>query len=135
MGLDQLTTESNLEHLDPIAGTRQGLELVSDKWTVLVIFALKQEKRRLSDLQRQIEGITQKVLIQTLRKLECYGLVKRTVYPVIPPKVEYSLTPLGETLLEPLYAICRWTDEHWQQMQAAAQHFHAKQANRGLPLR
>src|SRR5258706_4483946 len=79
--------------LNAIEGTRQGLEVVSGKWTILVVFALKQEQRRLSDLQRMIEGISQKMLIQTLRKLEWYGLVERTVYPVVPPKVEYALTP------------------------------------------
>jgi len=109
-----------------IEGTRQGLELVSDKWTVLVVFALKQGPGRLSTLQRMIEGSSQKMLIQTLRKLERYGLVERTVYPVVPPKVEYALTPLGFTLLEPLYTICHWTDDHWAEMQAAAQQFQEK---------
>jgi DNA-binding HxlR family transcriptional regulator len=113
--------------LNAIEGTRQGLEVVSGKWTILVVFALKQEQRRLSDLQRMIEGISQKMLIQTLRKLEYYGLVERTVYPVVPPKVEYALTPLGFTLLEPLYAICHWTDDHWVQMQTAAQQFQEKE--------
>lgn len=113
--------------LNAIEGMRQGLEVVSGKWTILVVFALKQEQRRLSDLQRMIEGISQKMLIQTLRKLESYGLVERTVYPVVPPKVEYALTPLGFTLLEPLYAICHWTDDHWVQMQTAAQQFQEKE--------
>ncbi|QBD79059.1 transcriptional regulator [Ktedonosporobacter rubrisoli] len=112
--------------LNLIEGTRQGLELVSDKWTILIVFALKPGAKRLSDLQRGIEGISQKMLVQTLRKLERYGLVQRTVYPVVPPKVEYALTPLGETLLEPLYAICHWTDDHWREMQAAALQFAEK---------
>jgi DNA-binding HxlR family transcriptional regulator len=112
--------------LNAIEGTRQGLELVSGKWTILVVFALKHQPRRLSDLQRLIEGISQKMLIHTLRKLECYGLVERTVYPVVPPKVEYALTPLGLTLLEPLYALCHWTDDHWMEMHIAAQHFQEK---------
>jgi DNA-binding HxlR family transcriptional regulator len=113
--------------LNVIEGTSQGLELVSGKWTILVVFALKQGPRRLGDLHRMIEGISQKMLVQTLRKLEYYGLVARTVYPVVPPKVEYRLTPLGFTLLEPLYAICHWTDDHWGEMQAAAQQFQKKE--------
>jgi DNA-binding HxlR family transcriptional regulator len=114
-------------HFNAIEGTRQGLEVVSGKWTILVVFALKQEPRRLSELQRMIEGSSQKMLIHTLRSLERYGLVERTVFPVVPPKVEYALTPLGATLLEPLYAICHWTDDHWGEMQTAAQAFQAKE--------
>jgi DNA-binding HxlR family transcriptional regulator len=114
-------------HFNAIEGTQQGLELVSGKWTILVVFALKQEPRRLSELQRLIKGISQKMLIHTLRNLERYGLVERTVYPVVPPKVEYALTSLGNTLLEPLYALCHWTDDHWSEMQAAAQAFQAKE--------
>ncbi len=122
----QALEEETTGQLTAIEGTSQGLELVSGKWTILVVFALKQGPRRLSDLQRMIEGISQKMLIQTLRKLECYGLVERTVYPVVPPKVEYALTPLGLTLLEPLYAICHWTDDHWGEMRTAAQQFQEK---------
>jgi Predicted transcriptional regulators len=109
--------------LNEIEGTRQGLELVSDKWTVLVVYSLKYGPRRLSELQRNIQGISQKMLIQTLRKLEQYGLVDRKVYPVVPPKVEYSLTPLGMTLIKPLYAICDWTADHIAQMQTASEKF------------
>lgn len=128
MAKTRQTLESNVPgQLDAIEGTSQGLELVSGKWTILVVFALKQNPRRLSDLQRMIEGISQKMLIQTLRKLEYYGLVERTVYPVVPPKVEYALTALGFTLLEPLYAICHWTDNHWGEMQAAAQQFQERE--------
>jgi DNA-binding HxlR family transcriptional regulator len=125
---DRQTMEKKMTGLfDAIEGTSQGLELISGKWTILVVFALKQEARRLSDLQRMIEGISQKMLIQTLRKLESYGLVTRTVYPVVPPKVEYALTPLGFTLLEPLYTLCHWTDDHWGEMQAAARQFQEKE--------
>ncbi|MBO0781703.1 MAG: helix-turn-helix transcriptional regulator [Ktedonobacteraceae bacterium] len=120
----QQTVEKKMAgQFNAIEGTSQGLELVSGKWTILVVFALKKKARRLSDLQRMIEGISQKMLIQTLRTLEYYGLVARTVYPVVPPKVEYALTPLGFTLLEPLYALCHWTDDHWGEMQAAARQF------------
>lgn len=110
-------------HFDAVEGTSQGLELVSGKWTILVVFALRANRSRLSELQRTIEGISPRMLIQTLRKLERHGLVERVVHPVVPPKVEYSLTPLGLSLLEPLYELCRWTDDHWAQMRAAADRF------------
>jgi len=95
------------------------LELIADKWAVIVIFALLGGTRRYGELQRQVTGISQKMLTQTLRKLERDGLVRRTVYAVIPPKVEYALTPLGETLVDPLNAMCRWAQEYYPTVQAA----------------
>lgn len=106
---------------DAVEGTSRGLGLVSGKWTILVVFALRAERRRLGELQRQVDGISPKMLVQTLRKLERHGLVERTVHPVVPPKVEYALTGLGRSLLEPLYELCRWTDDHWDEMSAAAE--------------
>jgi DNA-binding HxlR family transcriptional regulator len=106
--------------LSATEGTTRGLELVSGKWTILIVFALARAPRRLSDLQRTIVGASPKMLIQTLRKLERHGLIERTVHPVIPPKVEYALSPLGRSLLEPLLGLCHWVDDHWEQMQATA---------------
>src|SRR5947209_7351494 len=83
-------------------GAQQVLERISDKWTALVIHALALRTLRYGELRRQIGGISQKMLTQTLRSLERDGLVRRQVYPTLPPRVEYSLTPLGITLLEPL---------------------------------
>src|SRR5207247_4708576 len=75
--------------------------------------------RRHGDLKRRIGGISQKMLTQTLRLLERDGLVRRSVYDVVPPRVEYALTPLGQTLLEPLRAICRWrSEEHTSELQS-----------------
>lgn len=100
--------------------TQRVLETIADKWSVIVIYALsKQETRRYSELQRIIGGISQKMLTQTLRKLERDGLVERHVYPVVPPKVEYSLTPLGKTLTELLRAICKWAEVHLDEIEAA----------------
>jgi len=75
---------------------------------------------RYAQLQRAIGGISQKMLTQTLplRSLERDGLVQRTVHPVIPPKVEYSLTRLGRTLIEPLKALCRWSEKHLPELEA-----------------
>src|SRR5689334_13430971 len=83
-------------------GAQLALELVADKWTILLIHALKGGTKRYSELQREVEGISQRMLIFTLRNMERDGLITRTVYPVVPPKTEYTLTPLGETLWEPL---------------------------------
>jgi DNA-binding HxlR family transcriptional regulator len=100
--------------------TQQVLETIADKWSVIVLYVLSQtETRRYSELQRVIGGISQKMLTQTLRKLERDGLVMRRVYPVVPSKVEYSLTPLGYTLTELLKAICTWAQTHWDEIEAA----------------
>lgn len=99
--------------------TRRILEMVSNKWTSLVVVLLAQGTKRFQELRRAIGGITQKSLTQTLRRLEGYGLVNRQVYAVVPPKVEYSLTPLGRTLVEPLVAFHEWVVEHVEEIEAA----------------
>jgi DNA-binding HxlR family transcriptional regulator len=101
--------------------SRQALERIADKWTCLVVYALLDEPRRHGELKRMIEGISQKMLTQTLRSMETDGLVTRTVIDVIPPHVEYGLTPLGQTLSDPLVAICQWAMDHLPEMQAAHQ--------------
>ncbi|MEW9702075.1 winged helix-turn-helix transcriptional regulator [Paenibacillus sp. SI8] len=92
---------------------RRALELVANKWTVLIFYGLESGIKRYSDLKRQIEGVSQKMLTQTLRQLERDGLVKRVVYPTVPPTVEYSLTPLGATLTEPMRVLHRWTEANY----------------------
>ncbi len=84
------------------------ISLVGDKWSVLIIMLLGQGKRRFSEIKRSIDGISQKMLTVTLRGLERDGYVTRTVYPTIPPKVEYELTDLGRDLLVPLRALGQW---------------------------
>lgn len=90
--------------------TRRALSMIADKWTLVVLFALKEEPQRLSAVQRMIEGVTQKMLIQTLRQMEANGLVKRTVFPVVPPHVEYELTALGQSLLPVLQTLSDWAE-------------------------
>ena len=90
--------------------TQQVLDLIGNKWSVIIIYCLAYQTRRYKQLERKIEGISQKVLTQTLRKLEKGNLVTRKVYPVVPPQVEYSLTPLGETLIEPLALLAEWSE-------------------------
>ncbi|MFI5895152.1 winged helix-turn-helix transcriptional regulator [Actinoplanes sp. NPDC051513] len=84
------------------------LRRVGDKWTVLVLSLLGQRPYRYNELHRAIEGISQRMLTRTLRSLENDGLVSRTVFPSVPPSVEYRLTPLGESLLVPLSALADW---------------------------
>jgi DNA-binding HxlR family transcriptional regulator len=101
--------------------SRQALDRIADKWTCLIVYALLDGPRRHGELKRMIEGISQKMLTQTLRSMETDGLVKRTVIDVIPPHVEYGLTPLGQTLSDPLVAICQWAMDHLPEVQAARQ--------------
>lgn len=100
-------------------GSQQVLGLIANKWTALVICSLGPGPLRYSELRRQIGGVSQKMLTQTLRNLERDGLVSRRVYPVVPPKVEYSLSSLGRTLFDPLKAICHWSEQHLAELNAA----------------
>jgi DNA-binding HxlR family transcriptional regulator len=93
-----------------ICPTRLVLNRIADKWTVLVVILLQDDTKRFSHLQREIDGISQKMLTQTLRGLERDGLVTRKVHATVPPKVEYSLTPLGHTLKDMLYAVKTWSE-------------------------
>src|ERR1700741_3022051 len=109
---------SNASVLDAQCPSRLVLDRIADKWTALVIQILALGTLRYAELQRKIGGISQKMLTQTLRSLERDGLVQRTVHPVVPPKVEYSLTRLGRTLIEPLHTLCRWSEKHLAELQA-----------------
>ncbi|MFI1195210.1 winged helix-turn-helix transcriptional regulator [Micromonospora sp. NPDC020750] len=92
---------------------------IGDKWSALIIVCLEQGPRRFSELRVPIHGVTPKVLTQTLRALERDGMITRTVYAEVPPRVEYELTPLGRTLLD-LVAACRhWAHEHMGTLLAA----------------
>ena len=107
--------------------TRRVLDLIADKWTCLIIGLLDGEPKRFSQLQREIGGISQKMLAQTLRSLERDGLVTRTIYPEVPPHVEYELTPLGQTLIEPIAAIRNWAETHIEGVSAAQVKYDARQ--------
>ncbi|MCC7111791.1 MAG: helix-turn-helix transcriptional regulator [Deltaproteobacteria bacterium] len=89
---------------------REVLDRVGDKWSVLVIGQLGSGPKRFSALKRSIAGISQRMLTLTLRGLERDGLVTRTVFATVPPRVDYALTPLGKTLFVPLGALARWAD-------------------------
>jgi DNA-binding HxlR family transcriptional regulator len=92
--------------------TRRILDRIGDRWTVLIVGALGDGSLRFSELRRRIEGVSHKMLTQTLRGLERDGLVHRTVYPEVPVRVEYTLTEAGLTLREPLHALEEWSITH-----------------------
>lgn len=99
--------------------TRQVLDHIASKWTVLIIDALGDGPRRHAQLRRRIEGVSQKMLTQTLRQLEHDGFVTRTVHPTVPPEVEYALTPLGTSLRGPIAALREWTETHINEIERA----------------
>lgn len=88
------------------------LDVVGGKWKTLILWELHLRQRRFGELRRQVEGISEKVLIQQLRELEAAGIVHREQYNQIPPKVEYSLTPFGESLYAALIPLCAWGERH-----------------------
>jgi DNA-binding HxlR family transcriptional regulator len=110
------------------------LARVSDKWTMLILELLEEKgEMRFTRIADSIEGISQKMLTQTLRQMERDGLVRRTVHPVIPPRVDYQLTPLGRGLGEAFCGVWMWAGENLEQVNAARRSFDAKVAkSRGL---
>ena len=92
--------------------SRRLLDRIGDRWTVLIVGALDAGPRRFTEIATEVDGISQKMLTQTLRSLERDGFVARTAYPVVPPHVEYELTDLGRSLQHPLQALERWAIEN-----------------------
>jgi DNA-binding HxlR family transcriptional regulator len=109
---------------------REVLQRVGDKWSVYVIGLLGQGTKRFSELHRSIDGITARMLTVTLRGLERDGIVTRTIHPVIPPRVDYTLTPMGQTLLDTIDRLVTWTDSHLSEIQAARAAYDAKRPPR-----
>jgi DNA-binding HxlR family transcriptional regulator len=99
--------------------SRQLLDTLTDKWVTLTLTALADGPLRYSELGRAIAGVSHKMLTQTLRTLEREGLLTRTITPSVPVRVDYQLTPLGESLLPVVTAIKRWSEEHAEEVQAA----------------
>ncbi len=95
------------------------IDSISGKWTVMVVFVLSKKSRRNGELKREVRGISHKVLTQTLRRLERDGVVARKVFPVVPPQVEYSLTPLGKSLVGLLSDLRTWSEEHYGEVKKA----------------
>lgn len=106
---------------------RQILDRIADKWSLLVIALLDKRTMRFAELQRSIEGISKRMLTTTLRQLERDGIVERTVYPTVPPKVEYKLTPLGNSLHETVQALVVWTESNQVKIAEARSRYEARQ--------
>ncbi|MFE6862926.1 winged helix-turn-helix transcriptional regulator [Nocardia sp. NPDC057668] len=107
---------------------RQILDRVADKWSLLVIALLEERTLRFSELKYKIDGVSQRMLSRTLRQLERDGLVERTVYPTVPPRVDYALTPLGASLHTTIKALVTWTEAHQNQIAAARDNYDRQQA-------
>src|SRR5471030_2485432 len=99
------------------------LARIGDKWSVLIVSRLGARAMRFSELKREIGGISQRMLTLTLRGLERDGLITRTVFPTIPPRVDYELTALGRSLLEPVSALGLWAQEHQVEIEDARARF------------
>ncbi|GAB2828672.1 helix-turn-helix domain-containing protein [Actinoallomurus bryophytorum] len=104
---------------DPECPTRQVLDRIGDRWTVLIVLSLRDGARRFTELRKAVNGVTPKVLTQTLRAMERDGLLTRRVFAEVPPRVEYELTPLGMSLQGPIQAITDWAEKNMSEVMAA----------------
>lgn len=107
--------------LDSTCPSRTSLARIANKWTALIIIVLSHGPLRFTELRRQVDGISSKVLTSTLKDLQRDGVITRQSYAEIPPRVEYKLTPLGESLLIPLTALAQWAHEHIEEVLANRQ--------------
>lgn len=108
--------------------TRLVLDRVADKWVVLILVRLSQGPLRFNELRRVVEGVSQKVLSQTLKKLERDGLVQRKVFATVPVTVEYAITPLGSTLADSIGVLAQWAEANIGAVLAAQAHYDASRA-------
>ncbi len=109
--------------------TRKILDRIGDKWTLYIVATLASGPRRFNELKRSIDGISQRMLTLTLRGLERDGLITRTMFPTIPPRVDYELTNLGKTLLKPVMALVSWANENQFAIAQAHERFDEKSAS------
>src|SRR5258708_6255520 len=114
---------SNLHVPEDCRAVSEVLARVGDKWTVLVVSALGDGPKRFNEIRRGLGSISQRMLTLTLRGLERDGLATRTIYPTIPPRVEYELTPLGRSLLEPVSGLGLWARQNRAAIHAARDRF------------
>lgn len=107
---------------------RDVLDQIGDKWSTLILLILGERSHRFGELRRAVPDISQRMLTQTLRDLQRDGLISRHVHPTVPPSVEYRLTPLGQSLLEPLSHLIRWANSHYGAIIAARSSFQPQAA-------
>jgi DNA-binding HxlR family transcriptional regulator len=118
-----------IDILNQYCPSRQVLDLLGDKWTLLTLNAIARGINRHNALLREIGGISQKMLSQTLRELERNGIVTRHVFPVIPPRVEYELTALGKSLNEPVVALGNWAEKNYALVEVARKKYDQENNN------
>ena len=129
-----LMSDRHTDVRDPVSGVRDTtsceirdlLDRLADKWSLLIIELLGTGSRRFTELHREIDEISQRMLTLTLRHLERDGLVTRTVHPVVPPRVDYALTDLGRSLLEAIEGLVSWTRAHRQEIAVARSGYDAR---------
>ncbi|USD65903.1 helix-turn-helix domain-containing protein [Vibrio sp. SCSIO 43136] len=125
-----MTAQANMErrvfHNNEGCAVRNVVSQIGDKWSLLILFALVDGADRFNSLKSRIEGISQRMLTQTLRDLEREGYVNRTVYAEVPVKVEYCLTEMGQDLVKPLFQLVQWADNHRQDIEHARQAYDAR---------
>lgn len=114
---------------------RQILDRIADKWSLLVIALLDTRTMRFNELRREIDGISQRMLTHTLRQLERDGIVHRTIYPTVPPRVDYVLTELGSSLHETIQALVTWTEAHQDEIARARIAYDARMAEEPEPVK
>ena len=120
-------TKGQLHSTEECVGINEVLNRVGDKWSLQVISRLGEGTLRFTELKRSVDGISQRMLTLTLRQLERDGLVERTVYPTVPPKVEYTLSNFGRTILIPVTALADWALTYREDIQAAREAFDSRQ--------
>lgn len=108
--------------------SRKSLARIANKWTAMIVTVLAGKQLRFTDIRTALDGISGKVLTETLRDLERDGLVERQAYAEVPPRVEYRLTPLGRTLYDPLRALVDWAELHVPEVLAAREHYDSQRA-------
>jgi DNA-binding HxlR family transcriptional regulator len=111
---------------------REVLNRVGDKWSVLVVGMLGDGKKRFTELRHGIEGISQRMLTLTLKGLERDGLITRTVFPTVPPRVEYELTKLGRSLLQPITGLAKWAGNNREKIQSARTRYDSQNSSNQL---
>ncbi len=128
MSVHTASPDGRFDVLAAACPTRQVITRIGDRWSLLVLYALEGGTMRFQELRRAVDGISQKMLTQTVRGLERDGLVHREVYASVPPKVEYDLTPMGRSLSAHIALIRSWAYEHMDAIETARLEFDTREA-------